>query len=403
MHDEPRHAMTMDENGPYRPYQPYQPYRYSHSGSVAEAFTQPPRDDAPLSSSFAPSLARALPAISAFLLILASWLPWVTLHIGYGDTVFDSQVSGVEGLLLLVGQSRRSRFAALILLLVWVAIMLFGLFFSLTLQRRRRITRVHIGIYGIWILLATAISLLAFYGAVKAFGFMPCDAGCTGMHRGIEWGVWLTLAVLALGWFALVLLIRQRARLAYLPPVAGERYTALHLVGAAVVTLGVALWLFGLYTVPWATSGCSGLHLSLNHFVRGACSGVDGYDVLSTGLNSNDLQVWPFLVLSSLIGLFVVVTVWLPRLMRPTWAWALVWSLLVTVIAVIGYAGIQMTIAHPPRFSTDDVAPWVASYGVAICVVGLALGWVGGALLAREEISRARQFRQSWPRHVQRA
>src|SRR6185295_14871039 len=96
VHDEPRHAMTMDENGPYRPYQPYQPYRYSHSGSVAEAFTQPPRDDAPLSSSFAPSLARALPAISAFLLILASWLPWVTLHIGYGDTVFDSQVSGVE-------------------------------------------------------------------------------------------------------------------------------------------------------------------------------------------------------------------------------------------------------------------------------------------------------------------
>src|SRR6185437_469256 len=134
-----------------------------------------------------------------------------------------------------------------------------------------------------------------------------------------------------------------------------------------------------------------------------ACSGVDGYDVLSTGLNSNDLQVWPFLVLSSLIGLFVVITAWLPRLMRPTWAWTLVWSLLVTVIAVIGYSGVQMTIAHPPRFSTDDVAPWVASYGVAICVVGLALGWVGGALLAREEISRARQFRQSWLRHVRQA
>jgi hypothetical protein len=111
---------------------------------------------------------------------------------------------------------------------------------------------------------------------------------------------------------------------------------------------------------------------------------------------------WPLLELASVVGLFVLVAFWLPRLSRLTWIIALGWSLLVALMAFIGMHGIQVTIASAPHFTVDE-GPWETSYGLAICALGIVICLAGVALLIREEIGRARQVRQSWPQHVQRA
>src|SRR6185312_11357805 len=132
-----------------------------------------------------------------------------------------------------------------------------GLFLCLALSIRRRISWLLLIVYGAWLLLVTALSLLSLRGVLTASGYIECDANCTGVTRGIEWGAWVAFAALIFGWLALALLIRYRARIERGHSTTIARYSALHRAGAVVVTLGVALWALGLYAVPWATSGCT--------------------------------------------------------------------------------------------------------------------------------------------------
>jgi hypothetical protein len=84
-----------------------------------------------------------------------------------------------------------------------------------------------------------------------------------------------------------------------------------------------------------------------------------------------------------------VIAFWLPRMTRATWMIALGWSLLVALMAFIGVHGIQVTITSAPHFTADE-GPWEASYGIFICALGIVVGGIGTALLARDELRRAR-------------
>jgi hypothetical protein len=102
--DEPRHAMTMDESGPYQPYQPYP------SGQTARAAAPPQsrRDKALLNSPIAQGLARVLPLVSALMLVVATWFPWEPLRIMFGPGVqitADSSINDLAGFQMLLGQS----------------------------------------------------------------------------------------------------------------------------------------------------------------------------------------------------------------------------------------------------------------------------------------------------------
>jgi uncharacterized membrane protein len=217
-------------------------------------------------------------------------------------------------------------------------------------------------------------------------------------------GIWLAIGGLALGWIAFGgLLLLRRSSLAAVRSEAPARFSKLHLVAAGVLMLGAALWALGLFAIPWATSGCTGLHLSLNHFMRGTCSGVDGWDVFTAGIGSNIWLALLFLEVVPVMGLYVAIDIWLPRLTRSTWILAASWSLLLTVLFMYGVNGVRFTIAHPPRFTYDMQGAWDPGLGVATTALGIVICLVGVALLAREEIGRARQVRQSWPQPVQRA
>lgn len=379
----------IDESGPYQPYRPYQLYPSGPSFRTATP-SQATRDKAPPNSPFALRLARVLPSISALALLTVVWLPWTTLRVMYGATEFDTRFSGIDGLWLAFTAARQSRLAIVVMFLLWVVVPCIGLILGQIILRRTRISLILISIYGGWLLLTTGMSLLSLYGALTAPAYVACDSNCTSASRTIEWGVWLAFAALALGWAAFALLLRYRSQSANVYPGIAERYTTFHRMGAAIFTLGAALWAFGFFAVPWATAGCSGLHISFNHFVRGACRGLDGYDVLTTGLGPNDSVVWPFMAASLLLGLLVIVTVWLPRMSLATWVTALGWSLLVTLMAIIGVYGVRMTMANPPIFAFGEQLIWVPSYGVALSALGLLTCCAAVALLARDEIRHAR-------------
>jgi hypothetical protein len=329
------------------------------------------------------------------------------------ENTFDMPITGWSGLLELLTQTPLIALARVTLFL-WDVFPLTGIVLCLILLWQRQAARGLLVLYGAWLLLTTLMCLLIITHALTMplpFSCAPGDPVCPQtrvVSRSVEVGGWLALGSLALGWLAFgVLSYRQRSSAVgqMLAPVRGApvmSYAPLRRLCAGVFTLGALLWAVGLYAVPWATSGCTGLQFSLNHFVRGTCSGVDGYDALTAGLGVRGSLAWPLLELASVVGLFVLVAFWLPRLTRATWIIALGWSLLVALMAFIGMRGIQVTIASGPHFSVDEV-PWEASYGLVICALGIVLCLVGVALLAREEIGRARQVQQSWPQPVQRA
>jgi hypothetical protein len=371
-------------------------------------------------------VAPYIPLASAVVLLIVSQFAWVTLHVAFSNdgafdgafsvqNTFDMPITGWSGLLELLTQTPLIALARLTLFL-WDVFPIMGIVLCLILLWQRRVALGLLVLYGGWLLLTTLICLLIITHALTMPFPFPCAPGdpvCPQtqvVSRSVDFGGWLALSCLALSWLAFgVLIYRQRAfvvgsALASAPvrsaPVVG--YPPLRRLGAGVFTLGALLWAVGLYAVPWATSGCAGLQFSLNHFVRGSCSGVDGYDVLTAGLGAKSSLAWPLLELASVVGLFVVVAFWLPRLTRATWVVALGWVLLVTLMAFIGIHGIQVTIASGPHFSVDEV-PWEASYGFGICEVGIVISLVSVALLACEEIVRARQVQQPWPQPVQRA
>ena len=342
-------------------------------------------------------LARILPLAGALMLVVATWLPWATLRIVIdpeGLLITDSSTSGLAGFQMLLGQSgfASAHPSVMWLELAWTILPLFGLLIGLSHLRVRQWSRALTALFSVWLLLATLSVASVVYGLMTTLAPLSCWQTCSPVSvisRQPESGAWLAIGGLALGWIALAgLLNARRSNQAMARPATLARYSALHGAGAGVLTLGVALWALGLYAVPWVTSGCTGLQFSLNHFVRGTCSGMDGYDMLSATMSGDGQLAWEFFELASVMGLFLAITVWLPRLTRSTWIIAAGWSVLVALMVFMGLHGIEVTMAHPPHFTADE-GPWEPSFGIVICASGIVVDGVGIALLAREEIGRA--------------
>lgn len=386
--------MTMDESDTYWLYQPYPS---DQSTSRIAAPSQPTREKALLNSPFALGLARILPSISALALVVATWLPWETLHIVFGPEVqitSDSPINGLIGFRMLLGQSGVSSAHPSVrwLGLLWSILPLFGLLIGLFYLRVRQGSRALAALFGVWLVLATASVTPVVYGLMTTLGPLSCLQTCSPVpvtSRHPELGIWLAIGGLVLGWIAFTgLLLLRRSPVVDVRSEAPASFSKLHLIGAGVLMLGAAIWALGLFAIPWATSGCTGLHLSLNHFVRGTCAGIDGWDAFTAGIGSNTWLALLFLEVVPVMGLYVATDIWLPRLTRSTWVVAASWSLLLAVLFIYGVNGVRSTIAHPPRFTYDMQGPWDPSLGVIVCALGIVVGGIGTALLARDEIRR---------------
>ena len=362
-------------------------------------------------------LTRALPFVSVAFLMLATWLPWVSLRAIFSEpgaalpnpastVTFDTPYNGANGflgLLALIFAPVPVQFRAVSL--IWSAWPLVGLLLSLFFlrQRQQMASRTLLALYGGWLALTTIITIAVIYGLLTFVAPLSCWQTCSPMSvtkRQPNAGLLIVLTGLGLGWLSLGLLRGRRSSLsAAAPAVSTARYSPLHLIGAGVFSLGAALWAFAVLAIPWASSGCTGLHLSLNHFVQGACSGVDGWDVFNAGLGSHAALGLFALELVPTMGLFVVISVWLPHLTRSTWITTLGWVLLLTPLFFIGIAGVGATITHPPVLTSFAHDPWVAGQGDALCGFGILLGWVGAAILGREEVIRARHRRAAGATH----
>ena len=380
-------------------------HHFDQSAPSADSGREQPRSNASIRTWIASALRRAAPylaVVSALVLLIAMWLPWATMHVnvalrGYGSPEFAGEisVSGWNAVTMTIAWATAPNSYPLRMLgVLWSLFPLGGLVLGLLLQRQTRPSKPLLLLYGVWLAASAVTMLPLIVGLLTIVGPLSCWQTCTPMlvtarHPGL--GIWLALGGLALGWlaFAVLMLLRRSpvgaSRLAATP-----RYSPAHLAGAGIYTLGALFWGFGVLAVPWATSGCTGLHLSLNHFTRGACSGVDGWDVFTAGLASNGLLAFLLLEIVPTLGIFVVVTVWLPRLARETWVWAACWDLLVTLLFVVGVAGVRATIANPPVFTSAPQDPWVASYGVGVAAFGILLVWLGAILLAVVEIAHNR-------------
>lgn len=396
MRDEPRHAMAVDESDPYQPYQPYssgQP-----TSKIAATPPQSTRIKGLLNSPVAQGLARILPLAGALMLVVATWLPWATLRIVIdpeGFLITDSSISGLNGFQMLLGQSGLASAHPSVrwLGLLWTILPLFGLLIGLFRLRMQQGLRALTALFGVWLLLATLSVAPVVYGLMTTLAPLSCWQTCSPMpvtSRHLELGIWLAVGGLALGWIALAgLLLARRSPLANARPAANVRFSRLHLLGAGLVMLGAAVWAIGLFAIPWATSGCTGLQFSLNHFVRGACSGIDGWDAFTAGIGSNNWMALLFLEVVPVMGLYVAIDIWLPRLVRSTWVLAASWILLLTFLFSCGVSGVRYTLAHTPRFTYDMQGAWDPSLGIVVCALGIAICLVGTALLARDELRRA--------------
>lgn len=374
--------------------------------------------------------ALALPLIlfSALLYLAGFWSPWLqgftTITSGHGcggcGAVPTGAVSGsaasFTGLLaLLHHQPGGSRlifgwFGWLDVFAMLWDILPFGLIvLSLALWLRKGTSRALFVVYTAWLLFATSVVGVGLYGTFAVLAGDRCEGDCATAlfmdHLWVTWGAWLTLGALLLAWIALGLYIRNPIADRSIAASAEDRAAARIFsrsawVGAGLFTLGVAIWAFGLLVVPWVTKRCAGIPLSVTHFVRGTCSGLDGYDVLSTGMVNGpggrlgatiwDMGLDPYriIVLLLFVGAVLATLLWRPgRLGHERWARytlpvaASAWTMLVAGEFVLGWEGTTERLGQvgavvfggPPQVVGPGL--WISAAGLVLAVAGAGAGW----------------------------
>jgi hypothetical protein len=341
-------------------------------------------------------LASAVPAYAATL------VPWVSLRVVLGAPVpgappyvTDFTLSSGTSLFSWLRRSHLpliSRPALFFpLAWLWIALPLLGLLLGLLLLSRRA-PRFAFVTYAVWLALTTLLTVPALL-VLPLYAPQNCQQTCVAtpvLARHYEPGLWMALGSLLLGWGALVGMLWLRQRSTSLTATTLEvADAARQRLYAGILSAGAVLWAVGLLALPWVTAGCSGVQFSFNHFVRGTCSGLDNYDVLVVGLSNNQALVWPSIELLSTVGVYLLIAVWLPRLSRLTWLWALGWPLLATVHFVVGFLGVQGSLGKSPLISYASPEPAVVGIGVFVCALGIALGWAGALLLTRRGVAAA--------------
>jgi hypothetical protein len=222
--------------------------------------------------------------------------------------------------------------------------------------------------------------------------------------RAPGWGLLVAILALAAIGFAAVALLRERtppATSATTTPAAPDIRRAVGgwglggIAGAALISLGVTLWALGFLALPWATVGCDTVPLTVNHFILGACAGLDAGDVLGYLPQPWPPTAFDATFASPALGLYELLAgggvlvlgaiwrgAWRMRLSSAARVWVAVWLGASSLAAAITMRGVSVVLAVRPRVSSSAItAVWRADMGLLVCVLGLVIGWLGLALL----------------------
>ncbi|HET9110652.1 MAG TPA: hypothetical protein VFN78_07500 [Ktedonobacterales bacterium] len=266
-------------------------------------------------------------------------------------------------------------------------------------RQRPRIRLALLVTHAVWLALLLA-QLVVFFGQLNG-GVAP-DAGL--------WLGWLSILLGAAG----LTLARQTLRRGFADVGAGDARAVAASRGRferasfVLATVSIALWGCGYYALPWATQGCAGLHVALNHFVDGTCAGYDAADVLVrasavTHLDSATssafgtlarLLVSAFFLYTLLGALAVWALAWLWGSAHASWryAWLLGWIIIASSAAGLTAQGAGVALANPRPLVFGMTGPWVYGPGLAATLAGLALtaiGLVGVYIAARGASAQA--------------
>ncbi len=378
---------------------------------------------------------RAIWRLALGMMIAAGMLGWIA-----GFAPWTAPNSNSDPALIVLGRLLRPsllQHPALvrpIFAVVWIIYTALGFACALGLATRLspRMRQTLLLVYAGWLLTVIASALLFSVELVTGHNMFLVRPGPSGPSRPFSaaalapaaglWLAWLTALLggvgIALAYKAGLrrLMAAPSAPSAPVRPIPRGRF---ELASAALATVGVVVWECGFFTLPWATQGCTGIHLSLNHYYLGTCAGLDSADMLSRwsalsgvanlgGDASNLLSAAAaILANATLLSMLVaVVTLWaVARLWAgPTGArrygWLVCCLIISVATALLAWQGAANAVAHAGPFAYGVTAPWVYGPGVLVTFAGMAgaaLGLAGAIARGRSVSWRARRHLRSSP------
>ncbi|HLY32204.1 MAG TPA: hypothetical protein VKQ36_14330 [Ktedonobacterales bacterium] len=175
------------------------------------------------------------------------------------------------------------------------------------------------------------------------------------------------------------------------------------LPGAGAVTLGVVLWFWGFFSLPWATQGCDTTPLFL-----GECQGIPVSTALQFGIHGAGVALDPYIGGSNseanvgtietllLVGAILILgTLWRRAINRTLCVWASLWVVVAFISALVATQGASLGVDNPARYGLSGV--WRGDSGVLLSFLGLLLVLVGLVPLWAVAIRRSRLIAASEP------
>jgi hypothetical protein len=260
----------------------------------------------------------------------------------------------------------------------------------LWLPRGSRSRRLALAAYTFWLMTSTITPVGLIAGILLAVSRLSRLA-TSDVSWSAGWGLLPLAAGLLLGWTAAILLLGSRDPVESSTPVprAARERSRRQIVGALVFAAGAVVWGGGFLAVPWATVNCAMVPLSLNHFVEGACAGLDAGDALSALVASrveptgwdwyNGIYTLYGLLLGG--GVLALVVIWRGAFASAPRLWLATWLLVASIVTALCYRGVAHIAAEAPVLAIQATGVWRGAPGIPLAFSGLVLAWLGLLLL----------------------
>lgn len=167
--------------------------------------------------------------------------------------------------------------------------------------------------------------------------------------------------------------------------------------GATVVTLGIVLWTWGFFLLPWATRDCDKTPLLFT-----TCYGIPVSSALQIGLFSLgatlDSYIGYYAIGTLLLvgAIFIVGAVWRRAINRTLCIWTAAWVVVAFACALVAAQGAALGVDHPALYNLGG-GVWRGDSGVLVVFIALLVVIVGLVPLTAVALRRNRLIAASDP------
>ncbi len=284
----------------------------------------------------------------------------------------------------------------------WSVLTVVGLLLCPFLWQAARpwLSRLALGLYTLWALAMTVIcaragailtqnfGAIAAHGAAQTLYVYAIDRTVAIQSAQVGPGLSLAIVALALAFagvaLSIVTTLAGGAPVTTAPITAnlsqttdGRRAARAILPGASVVTLGLVLWVWGFFLLPWATVNCNQTPLLI-----GVCYGLPVSSALQIGMYSplptidSYIGVYAIGALLLLGAIFIAITLWRRAINRTLCLWATLWLLVSFAFALVASHGAALAVEHPASY-TLEAGVWRGDSGVLVVFLALLMILVG--------------------------